>query len=116
MHTEDTPGIFAVRAGFLAEACRVAGILDRQLLGWAVKPLVRVESRDRLLRRSNQVLVVFVTCHLVQLLVKLVKLGRFGHVLLAHHERRHDLLVFFLAQKVQSVVNQCLIQVYAIAC
>lgn len=43
------------------------------------------------------------TTHLVQLLVKLVKLRRLGHDILVHHEGWLDLLVAAFAQKVETV-------------
>lgn len=115
VHTENAPGVLAVRAGLLAEARRVAGVADRQLLRGLVEPLVRVERRDGLLRRGNEVLVVLVARDLVQFLVKVLELRRLGHMLLAHHERRHDLFVRLLAEEVEAVVDQRLVQVYTVA-
>lgn len=114
VHTENAPGVLAVRAGLLAEARRVACVADWQLLRGLVKPLVRVECRDGLLGRGDEVLVVLVARDLVQLLVEVLELRRLGHMLLAHHERRHDLFVRLLAEEVEAVVDQRLVQVHTV--
>jgi hypothetical protein len=56
--TEDAEDVAAAGASLFAEARRVAGVLERQLLGGLVEPLVRVQGRDGLLRRRDQVLLV----------------------------------------------------------
>ena len=58
MHAEDAPHITTGRARLLAEACRVARVLDGKLFLRVLKPLVRVERRDRLLGCGNKVLLV----------------------------------------------------------
>lgn len=47
VHAEDAPHVLAVRARLLAEAGRVAGVLEGQVLG--LEPLVAVEGGDGLL-------------------------------------------------------------------
>lgn len=47
VHAEDAPDVLAVRAGLLAEAGRVAGVLEGKVLG--LEPLVAVEGGDGLL-------------------------------------------------------------------
>ena len=55
MDSEDTENVATGGAGFLTEAGRVAGVLDRELLVGLVEPFVGVEGRDRLFRGGNEV-------------------------------------------------------------
>ena len=56
MHAEDAARVTAVRTDLLTEARRNAGVANRQTrLG---KPLVTMESGNRLLRRGNQVFLI----------------------------------------------------------
>ena len=56
MDAEYPPGVPAVAADFLPEASAQSGVFERQSVGG--KPLVAVESGDRLLGSRNQVLLV----------------------------------------------------------
>jgi hypothetical protein len=58
MHAEDTPHITTSRARLLAETCRVARVPDGKLLLRILKPFIRVERRDGLLRCGNKVLLI----------------------------------------------------------
>jgi hypothetical protein len=49
-----------------------------------VHPLACVVAADGLLRSSDEVLIFSVSCHLVKLFVKLLKLCHTGHHILAH--------------------------------
>jgi hypothetical protein len=51
---------------------------------------------------------------LVQLVVELVELGRLRHLVLVHEERRHDLLVAALAEEVEAVRDERLVEVDAV--
>jgi len=105
--------------------------LDRQLRIRALKPFIRVISRDRLFRRSNQVLLIFRTddlgttyqfnfrtftlnIHFVKFLVELVKLGGLAHLFFIHEKRRLNLLVSAFPKEIESIRNQCLIKVNAV--
>ena len=48
---------------------------------------------------------------LVELLVELVQLRRLGHLVLVHEEWWLDLFVVFLAQKVQGICDQSLVEI-----
>lgn len=61
MYPENSPHVPSCRTGLLSETGRITSILDRQLRIRALKPFIRVISRDRLFRRSNQVLLIFRT-------------------------------------------------------
>lgn len=76
------------------------------------QPLIRVESRDRLLRGSNEVFVVLGVAinNLVELFVKLLQLSRLRHVVLQHELRGLQRRVSSLIKKLQSVVDQGLVQ------
>lgn len=52
-----------------------------------------------------------ISTHLVKGLVKLLELGSLGHDLLAHHEGSLDLLVLTLAEEVEAVVDERLVEV-----
>lgn len=104
--TENTPGVTASSTGLLAEAGRVAGVLDGQLLLGLLEPLVGVEGRDGLLRGGDQVHVLVVASDLVELLVELGKLGSLGHGLLLHEVRGLELLVLALAQEGKAIVDK----------
>ena len=56
MHAQDAAGVLAGRSRFAAEAGRVGGITDRQLVG--LEDLVTVQVRDRHLRRGNEIQLV----------------------------------------------------------
>lgn len=49
VHPEDAPHVAPGRAGLLAEAGRVAGVLERELRLWRLEPLARVKGRNGLL-------------------------------------------------------------------
>lgn len=49
--------------------------------------------------------------YLVQLFVELRQLRGLGHHLLVHHEWRLDVLVASLAQELEAVGDECLVQV-----
>jgi hypothetical protein len=50
-------------------------------------------------------------CNLVQFLVELVELGRFGHDIFVHEKWGLNLLIFSLPQKIKTVRNQGLIEI-----
>lgn len=54
--------------------------------------------------------------HLVELFVKLIELRRLRHDVLVHQEWRLDFFVFPLAQKVEPVRDESLIEVDTIIC
>jgi hypothetical protein len=58
VHTEDTENVATGGTGFLAEAGRVTGVLDRELFVRLVEPLVGVHGGNRLLRSRNEVLLL----------------------------------------------------------
>lgn len=71
-----------------------------------------MQGADGLLRGRNQVLVVLLVAvhNLVQLLVKLLQLGRLGHHVLQHELRRLQGYVFALGQELEAVVDEGLVQ------
>lgn len=83
--TEDTENVTTRRAGLLAEAGRVAGVLDRELLGRLLEPLVGVHGRDGLLRRRDEVL--------LRVLVRALELRR-NIVSGAQNGRRQELTLY----------------------
>ena len=130
MHAENAPHVATGRARLLAETRRIARILDGKLFLWVLEPLVRMECRDGLLGGGNEVFFVFTRddlyarenvteehcnvqnmMHLVELFVELVELRRLRHDVLVHQEWRLDFLVFPLAQKVEPVRDESLIEV-----
>ena len=130
VHSKNSPHVSSRRPCFLAETRRVSRILDWKLRVWALEPLVRVQRRDRLLGRRNQVLFIIrrndlqtlvslgsnycLPTYLVQLLVKLLKLRRLAHLVLVHHKRWLNLLVPLLAQKVESVGYERLVEIHSV--
>ena len=54
------------------------------------------------------------TSHLVQLFVKLIELGGFGHYVPVHEERCLDFFVSSFTEKVKSICDQRMVQVYSI--
>lgn len=104
--TEDTPGVATSSSGLLAEAGRVTGVLDGQLLLGLLEPFVGVEGGDGLLRGGDQVHVLVVASNLVELLVELGKLSSLGHGLLLHEVRGLELPVLALAQERETVVDK----------
>lgn len=54
--------------------------------------------------------------NLVELFVKLIELGSFGHYVLVHEEGRLDLLVTFFTQKVEAIGDEGLIKINAVVC
>lgn len=105
--TEDTPCILTVRTGLLSEASAVSSVLDGQI--FVLQPLGFVESRQRLLRGCDQVLVGLlrtVLSDLVQLLVKLLKLGGLCHGVAVHEEGGHVGLVALVEEELEAVVDE----------
>ena len=86
MDAEDAKRVAAVAARFLAEARRVAGVPDGQVL--RLEPLLAVERAERLLGGGDEVLVVAIAGDLVELLVELLELRALRHDRLAHEEGR----------------------------
>jgi len=54
--------------------------------------------------------------HFVEFLVELVKLCRFRHLILVHHEWWLDFLVSLFSEEVKTVGNQRLVEVDAVIC
>ena len=53
---------------------------------------------------------------LVEFLVELFKLGGFGHYFLVHEEGRLNLLISSFTQKVETVGDECLVEVNTVIC
>ncbi len=83
VHTEDAPGVLAVRAGLAAEAGREARVPQRQLVG--VDDLVHVVGRQRDLGGADQVQVVLV--EVVDVLGRLAEEAGAAHGLRADQRR-----------------------------
>lgn len=71
-----------------------------------------MEGRDRLLRRSDQVLVVLrITIdNLIELFIELLKLRSLAHVLFPHELRGLKWCVATAGEKFQAVIDQSLIE------
>ena len=54
--------------------------------------------------------------HLVQFIVKLIKLRRLCHLFFIHEKRGLDLLIASFSQKVETILNKSLDQVDAVIC
>lgn len=55
MDSKDAEHISSTGTSFFTEARRVARVFQWQLICWGLKPFVRMQGRDRLLRSSNEV-------------------------------------------------------------
>lgn len=82
--------------------------LDGEVLG--NKPLVGMVGRDGLLRGSNEVLLIVAVSDLVELFVKLLKLGSLAHVVLGHELGGLKGGVTTLAEEGEAIVDQGLVQ------
>lgn len=115
VHPENTPRILPMAARLLSETRRVPSVLHGQMPGLDV--FICKHCADGLFRGRNQILVVggvAVARDLVQGLVKLFQLGGSGHQILFHHKGRLDLFVPLLAEKVEAVVDERLVEVDAV--
>ena len=112
MDTEDTPSVSAVGTSFFSEASRVTTIAQRQVL--AFNDAVQVEGAERLFRSGNQiqVTVVVVASDFVELFIVLFQLSNLVHNISLHEEWGLNSSVLSLAQELQAVVDQGLVQVH----
>lgn len=130
--TERSPDITAVTSSLLAEARAVSGVLQGEVL--RQQPLVGVVDRDGLLRGRDEVLVGLSVHNLVKLylnvspyrllfwyldkrkskhthtLVKLLQLGRLGHLILEEEEWRLEGRETLVGQELDAVVDDGLVQ------
>ena len=112
MHTENTPYISAVRAGFLTEASGHASVPEGQV-SW-LNPLLHMHSGDRLLRSSDQVhstaVIIITAFNLVQVLAEVGELARLLHDGFLHKVRWLNVRVATLMQLAQTVVDKRLVE------
>mmetsp|Transcript_38303 Transcript_38303/g.95920 ORF Transcript_38303/g.95920 Transcript_38303/m.95920 type:complete len:288 (-) Transcript_38303:74-937(-) len=112
MYPKDAERVAAVGANLLAEAGGEATVLLGKLLG--IHPEVAVVGSNGLLRGGNQVLVLSLARHLVELIIKLRQLGNSSHRLLLHKEWGLKGHVSARHEKRQPIVDQRLIQQHAV--
>ena len=110
MDTENSPGISSVSTSLPTITSTETSILDWQILG--MQPLICVESRDRLLGSSNQVLVILwlSILNLVQLIIKLLQLCCLRHIFLQHELWCLQTGVASFTEEVKTVVDQGLVE------
>jgi len=111
VHAEDSQLIPPVRTRLLAEARRDAGQVTGHVLGR--QPLVEVVGADRLLRSGDQVLVITLARHLIELLVELRKLRHLAHNRLLHEEGSLHGGEPLRLEELEPVLNQRLVQHHA---
>lgn len=88
-------------------------LLDGQVL--RDKPLIRMESRYRLLGSCNEILVVgLITINnLVQLFIEVIELSGLCHVVLQHELRSLQRAISALRKEFKSIIDKCLVQEHA---
>lgn len=101
-------------AGLFAEAGRNTGILDWEALG--LNLFATVHSRDRLLRRSDEIhvlgvlLIVITTLDLVEVLLEVGQLASLMHDARLHEERWLQRRVALFSECAYAEVDQSLVQ------
>mmetsp|Transcript_13240 Transcript_13240/g.25353 ORF Transcript_13240/g.25353 Transcript_13240/m.25353 type:complete len:498 (-) Transcript_13240:8-1501(-) len=108
VHAENAERVAPVGANLLAEASGVPGVPLGQVLGR--DPRFPQHGAQRLLGGGNQVLVLALSRHLVQLLVELLELRALRHALLAHEVGRVHGLVRLCKERAHGVVDERQVQ------
>mmetsp|Transcript_15184 Transcript_15184/g.22736 ORF Transcript_15184/g.22736 Transcript_15184/m.22736 type:complete len:246 (-) Transcript_15184:119-856(-) len=65
-----------------------------------------MKTRDRLFACSNQIRINCTTRHLVQLLIKIIKLSSFSHLIFTHEKWSGHRRIVECSQKIHSIMNQ----------